>query len=127
MERWKTVESEIAEFHRYLCADFPRLQVREGYDYAWDDFEWSCGPQYKESRKDKRYGDCGVYLLYDEMGNLLYVGMARDTFDNAVWDHLNQKKDKRYIPGTRFIDLIPIPKRFGFFCCALVVCPIRLY
>ncbi|MDB5328983.1 MAG: hypothetical protein JWP03_134 [Phycisphaerales bacterium] len=106
MDRWQSVKAQVEDFRRYLYADFPPLEIREGYDFAW---HW--GDDYKTSRKDKRYGQPGVYLFFDEAGELLYVGKGIYTFDKRIWTH--------QIQGARYIDLIPFDQKHAPFLLAL--------
>src|ERR1700744_5995027 len=77
--RWKDVSEAINEFRRHLSADFPSFVVQHLYDFAWTP------EQYKSSRKTSAYNACGVYLVYDADGKLLYVGKASWTFDKRGW------------------------------------------
>lgn len=81
MDRWKTVETEIEDFRRYLAPSFPPIQITEGYDFRWSQDE------YKRWRKERPYQCCGVYLFYDSAGTLLHVGKALWTFDKRLWTH----------------------------------------
>jgi hypothetical protein len=98
MDRWHSVEAEIADFRRYLYGGFPPLEVHAAYDFAWES-----GAEYKESRKDGRYGHCGVYLIFDGIGTFLYVGKAIWKFDKCIWLHK--------FPAAKFIDFIPFDTR----------------
>ena len=106
MERWRQVQAEIEEFRRFLYADFPPLEITAAYDFAWAN-----GPEYKASRKDGRYGRCGVYLFFEEGGTLLYVGKALWTFDKRIWTH--------DIRDAKYIDLICFDDRHYPFALAL--------
>lgn len=106
MDRWQKVKAQLTDFQEYLYAGFPRLEIREGYDFAWG---W--GDRYKVSRKDQRYNQASVYLFYSEAGELLYVGKATYAFDKRIWTH--------QIEGTKFIDLIPFEQNHAPFLLAL--------
>ncbi len=106
MERWRTVQERLEEFRRYLAPDFPCLEIKEGYDY-----EWSYGPEWKSACKTKRFDPCGVYLIYDGAGTLLYVGKA-DWFYKRMLKHED-------VPDKRFIDLICFAEEHSPFVLAL--------
>ena len=112
MERWRSVQEKIAEFRRYLAPDFPPLEVQEGYDY-----EWGYGPEWDAARNAKRYDPCGVYLIYNAAGTLLYVGKA-DWFYKRMLTH-------DWLANKRFIDLICFPQEHAPFLLALEAFLIR--
>jgi hypothetical protein len=62
IERWKKLEVEVDRYRRYLAADFPLLTISHLYEFGWTP------DQYKESRRDKRYSNYGVYIFFDEAG-----------------------------------------------------------
>ena len=105
MDRWKTVEAEIEDFRRYLSPAFPPIKITEGYDFHWSQEE------YKQSRSERPYRCCGVYLFYDDAGALLYVGKAIYAFDKRIWTH--------QIDGARYIDLICFDEQHASFALAL--------
>ncbi len=116
MDRWKEVEREIENFRRFLYADFPALPVTEGYDDSDYDYERHCyGPLWESRKGTGLYQQQGVYLYYDGMGNLLYVGKTRVSFAKEMfkaWERSGLKGRARYI------DLVPFDK-YAFLCPAL--------
>lgn len=109
MERWTSVQREIADFRKFLSADAPEFKVVAAYDYAWEG-----GPDYKASRKDKRYQNCGVYLTYSAAGELIYIGVATYAFDKRIWSHAHLEEY-----GAKYIDLIPFNERWRPIAVAL--------
>ncbi len=104
--RWADVNAVVTEFRRYLSTDFPSLQVTPLYDFNWSQEE------YKASREVSAYNSPGVYLFYNESGELLYIGKASWTFDKRVWKHPE-------IVDARHIDVIAFDWPTSHFCLAL--------
>lgn len=110
VERWRAAHSALAEFRSYVTERVPTFEIVNETDRTWSDEE------YRE-RRSRRLQEPGVYLMFDDDGVLLYVGVARWTFDKRVWTH---DQEPRFLARPRrWIDLIPFPRECAFLASAL--------
>ncbi len=115
MERWRAVESCLEEFQQHLAPHVPKFELRFADDSTWTD------ERYEEEAKTGVFGECGVYLIFNENEALQYIGVAMNGFARRIWMH-DEDVDRRYT------DLISIPRQFYFLAPALeffLVCRLR--
>lgn len=92
--RWATIEPELEEFQRLLAPTVPRLIIETQSDVL----KW----QTKN----------GVYLLFDEREQLIWIGYTLNGFNSRIVRHTGDKLWK-------WTDLIVFPDEFEFFAPAL--------
>jgi hypothetical protein len=92
--RWATIEPELKEFQQLLASTVPQLRIERQSDVpAWE-------------QKN------GVYFLFADNEQLIWIGYTLNGFQNRVASH---KRDKVW----RWMDLIVFDKNFEFFASAL--------
>jgi hypothetical protein len=113
-DRWQHLNDAIAEFRRDLAPTFPSLTIESLYEHSWTH------DQYRLSRTDKRFLKWGVYIFFDALDNVLYVGQATFAFDKRVWSH--------EIPDASHIDVVSFPESVWHFIPALelfLICKLK--
>ena|SRR5260221_2330799 len=107
LPRWRAVRNALDEFQRYMSPQVPPFQTVAAYDYDWNSEEYKRRrPQGFPSRLH------GVYLIYNEQNELLYVGAALFNFDKRVWSHDSTFTSCEAQP--RWIDIIPLAPAYAF-------------
>jgi hypothetical protein len=100
--RWCEVQDALAEFQSLLSANAPGLCIQRNADVL----DWE--------RQN------GVYLLFGDKEQLLYVGYTLDGFGKRNTSHERNK-------AFRWMDLIVFPKESEFFAPSLEVFLIRRF
>ena len=86
----ETVEREIKEFRQLLNPDAPEFKIVYAVDKLWTDEEY-------QLRKPSRFEyQQGVYLIYSNDGELVYIGSALQGFYSRVFMH-DDKINRRHI------------------------------
>jgi len=94
--RWCEVQDALAEFQSLLSANVPRLSIQRNADVLdWERLN-------------------GVYFLFGEQEQLLYIGYTLDGFGTRSSSHERNK-------SFRWMDLVVFPKEIEFFAPSLEV------
>jgi hypothetical protein len=100
--RWNEVQDALAEFQSLLSANVPRLCIQRNADVLdWERLN-------------------GVYLLFGEQEQLLYIGYTLDGFGKRIKDH-----GQRMV--WRWTDLIVFPELIELFAPSLEQILIRRF
>jgi hypothetical protein len=112
MPRWQHLRAALDDFRSYLAPNTPPFVLHAANDYWWDDDEYKrLRPAGFPSRMR------GVYLMYDDAGELMYVGVALVSFDKRVWSH----DDLFASHGVerRWTDVIALEPEYAFLALSL--------
>jgi hypothetical protein len=107
LPRWNAVRSALEEFRTYLAPHVPIFPLIAANDAQW------CDEEYRRLRpKGFPSRMRGVYLIYDENEELIYVGVTLVNFDKRVWSHDAGLR----ILGIRrrWTDIIELPPEYAF-------------
>ena len=107
--RWTTVNEALDRFRSFLSPSVA-ANVKILKATRKDLLE---SPEYNKYRPAGfPSGLCGVYLMYGKNEELLYVGLARVSYDKRVWTH---DKDVNW----HYLDIIPFEGERLFLASAL--------
>ncbi len=107
LNRWRPIIPVIAEFQSYISTEVQPLKIIAATDRNWTETEYK---RFRPSGFPSRLR--GVYLIFDPLGKLLYVGVAILSYDKRVWSHDNNLE-------RRWIDIIPFEDKYVFFALSL--------
>ena len=107
LNRWQPIIPVIAEFQSYLSTEVQSLKVIAATDRNWTETEYK---KFRPSGFPSRLR--GVYLIFDPLGKLLYIGVSMFNYDSRVWTHDDDLK-------RRWIDIIPFEDRYAFLALSL--------
>ena len=112
--RWAQVEQLLREFQTLLTPDVMQLNIEKGIDCLATDRSVQECPALKQP---------GVYLIFDEHEELLYVGSATARpLINRIRVQLSRA---RFGVRSRWVDIIPFKWDWAFFVPALELYLIR--
>ena len=112
LPRWRAVRATLDEFQRYLSPRVEQLRIIAANDSWWN------ADEYKQLRADGFPSRLrGVYLIYDQHDELLYVGVALVNFDKRVWSHDTMFAAREV--ERRWTDIIPLGPEYAFLALSL--------
>jgi hypothetical protein len=86
-KRWSEVKKALSEFGKFLSPSVASDVGIKVEAAAWRKRDNSSEFKYLPPEGFLPSKLCGVYLLFDDKEQLLYVGVARVNFDKRVWTH----------------------------------------
>ena len=108
VRRWAGLNEALKVFRTFLSASAPSdikpFEAAQWQKNAKPEYPFT-QPRWLPSKNG------GVYLLYDNDGQLLYVGVARVNFDKRVWTHSEM--------AWKYLDVIPFDDQYLFLASAL--------
>lgn len=117
MRRWRHIQPLLDEFQSSLSSKVSRLELKNATDRTWTDDEYKMRPlqAFPKNR--------GVYLLFNSVEELQYIGVAMWQFDTRVWIWDD-------VPGfdRRYIDVIAFPDSCVHFALPLeyfLICALK--
>jgi hypothetical protein len=107
LPRWCAVRAALDDFQGYLSHQVASFRIIAANDSWWDDDE------YKRLRAEGFPSRLrGLYLIYDDTDELLYVGVALVNYDKRVWSH--DALFTAWEVKRRWTDIIPLEPQCAF-------------
>ena len=121
LPRWQQLRAALVEFRSHLAPHVAPFKLTAANDSWWDNDEYKrLRPAGFPSRMR------GVYLMYDETGELMYVGVALVNYDKRVWSH--DAKFEAHEAERRWTDVIEFEPEYAFLALSLeyfLICRLR--
>ena len=104
--RWEPILPVLREFQSSLRSKGSALRIVSACDRRWSE------QRYQQERKTGIYRKYGVYLIFNPLEILEYVGLAMNAFDDRIWSH------DSYV-NRQYTDVVAFDHTFYFLAPAL--------